>query len=186
VTNGSAALVFDTGPMRHFALRGWLGVLKFVAAERRVVIPESVAVELNEQCIAEPVLRQVVDADWVKIDRSDDLAFVLAFADFERRLVGSSGENRGECGVLALGKTRGYEIVIDDGVARQIASEESQSPGLKVTTTLALLCDAIRQGKLTVPMVEQLADDLLSGDYYLPFGPGGFRRWSMEEGLLEL
>ena len=34
-------------------------------------------------------------------------------------------------------------------------------------------------------MVESLADDLIAGDDYLPFGPGGFRKWACEEGLIE-
>lgn len=56
--------------------------------------------------------------------------------------------------------------------------------GLDITGTLGLLCTAIRPGQLTVPMVEQLADDLLSGTYFLPFGSGGFRRWAEDQGLL--
>ena len=31
------ALVFDTGPLRHFAINGWLGVLRFIAGERPVL-----------------------------------------------------------------------------------------------------------------------------------------------------
>jgi hypothetical protein len=33
-------------------------------------------------------------------------------------------------------------------------------------------------------MVEQLADNLLEGKYYMPFGPGGFRQHVLENGLL--
>lgn len=175
--NTADRLTFDTGPLRHFALRGWLGVLKFVAGDREVVIPESVEVELSQQRHTNPALAQIFDADWISVDRSDDTTFLAAFATYEKRLV-ANGRNRGECGVLALGKTRGDTLVLDDGVPRRIASEE----GLEVTGTLGLLCTAIRQHQLTVLMVEQLADDLMAGNYFLPFGPGGFRRWAMEEG----
>lgn len=51
-------------------------------------------------------------------------------------------------------------------------------------STLTLLCDGIRQGKLTVGMVEQVADDLIAGDYYLPFGRGGFRYWALEQAMI--
>lgn len=34
-------------------------------------------------------------------------------------------------------------------------------------------------------MVEALADDLISGEYHLPFGSGGFRTWALEQGLIE-
>lgn len=81
-----AALVFDTGPLRHFAVHGWLGVLKFVAGDRRVVIPESVEQELKRQVHDVPALRQVLDARWIEVDRSGDLPFLLAFARYEERL----------------------------------------------------------------------------------------------------
>lgn len=49
--------------------------------------------------------------------------------------------------------------------------------------TLALLCDAIRDNLLTVPLVSAVADDLLENEYRLPFGPGGFAGWAEREGL---
>jgi hypothetical protein len=33
-------------------------------------------------------------------------------------------------------------------------------------------------------MVEQVADDLIAGDYYLPFGRGGFRYWALEQAMI--
>lgn len=173
-------LVFDTGPLRHFALRGWLGVLKFLTGTREVLIPESVEDELRRQSHEHPVLQQVLEADWVTVDRSDDIPYLAAFARYEARLV-ADGKNLGECGVLALGSTYGYELVLDDAVPRQIAQDE----GLNVTATLPLLCQAIRMKQLTVPLVEALADDLIVGSYYLPFGPGGFRQWALENGLID-
>lgn len=173
------ALVFDTGPLRHFALNGWLGVLKFVAAERRVVMPESVEIELKDQRASYPALALVLDADWIAVERADDVAFLETFAVYAQRLVAGT-KNRGECGVLALGKTRGYEIVVDDGEARRIATTES----IAMTGTLGLLCSAVREGQLTVATVEALADDLMTTKYRLPFGRGGFRAWAGREGLI--
>lgn len=180
MTPESDAIVFDTGPLRHFAVEGWLGVVKFLAGDRPVLIPESVERELRQQERDTVVLRQLLDAEWITVDRSNDIAFLAAFARYEDRLVVDE-RNRGECGVLALGDVRGFEVVLDDSVARTIAEEH----GVRVTATLPLLCAAIREGKLTVPMVESLADDLLAGDYYLPFAPGGFRQWAIQEGLIE-
>lgn len=178
----SSPLVFDTGPLRHFALRGWLGALKFLTRDGGLIIPESVLDELTAQSHHEPDLRQIIEADWITVDRSDDIAFVAAFAAYEQRLVRQGdSKNRGECGVLALGKTRGLQMVLDDAIPRAIAGEE----GLDVTATLPLLCQAIRAEELTVAMVEHLADELLAGDYYFPFGPGEFRRWAQEQGLID-
>lgn len=161
--------VFDTGPLRHFTQQGWLGVLTFLTRECDVLIPESVEVELKHQAHTLPALAQVLDASWVRVDRSDDIPFLREFATFEQRLaVGSV--NRGECGVLALGRTRGHILVIDDAVARQVATEHQ----LRIRGTLGLLCQAIREKQLAVPMVEAVADDLISGDHRLPFTRGGF------------
>ncbi|WP_454117859.1 nucleotide-binding protein [Microbacterium lacticum] len=172
-------LVFDTGPLRHFALQQWLGVLKYLSKDHEVMIPESVEGELKEQSRTDPELRQVLDAEWITVDRSTDLAYLQAFAGFER-LLAAGGRNTGECGVLALGKARGHELIIDDRVARKHA----QRSGLDARGTLALLCDAIRAEKLTVAMVSDLADDLMTGEYRLPFAKGAFARWAGENGLI--
>lgn len=177
MTQPSDATVFDTGPLRHFAVQGWLGVLKFLTADRGIAIPESVEYELRRQVHEIPAVRQVLDADWIFVDRSDDLPFLLAFAKYEQRLA-TGEQNRGECGVLALGEVRGLEVVLDDSSPRAIAEAAS----IRVTATLPLLCRGIRESQLTVPMVESLADDLLAGVYYLPFRKGGFRQWALQEG----
>lgn len=95
-------LVFDTGPLRHFAAQGWLRALEFLAGDRPIVVPESVERELRHQAHELPALNQVLDAPWITVDRSDDIAFLARFATYEERLaVGET--NLGECGVLALG-----------------------------------------------------------------------------------
>jgi predicted nucleic acid-binding protein len=71
--------------------------------------------------------------------------------------------------------------VIDDSTARAVAEEKK----LRVTTTVQILCDAVRAKKLTTAMVEELADHLLENEYYLPFSKGGFRNHVLTEGLLE-
>lgn len=174
------ALVFDTGPLRHFAMQGWLGVLRFLAGERPVYIPDSVERELCSAAEHVPAVRAVLDADWIHIHRSISRDFVEAFAHYADRLV-VGDKNLGECGVLAMGQIYKCEVVIDDATPRTIAEEK----GIQVMATVPLLCDAIRAQKLTTVMVEALADTLLEGEYYLPFGPGGFRQHVLENGLLD-
>jgi predicted nucleic acid-binding protein len=82
--------------------------------------------------------------------------------------------------VLALAATIGGSAVVDDGAARKAAADHA----VPLRPTLSLLCDAIRQGLLTVSLVSALADDLLTSNYRLPFGPGGFERWAKGEGQL--
>lgn len=49
MTQPSDELVFDTGPLRHFAQQGRLGVLKFLTGDRAVIIPPSDEDELKKQ-----------------------------------------------------------------------------------------------------------------------------------------
>ncbi|GAA1912513.1 hypothetical protein GCM10009716_22890 [Streptomyces sodiiphilus] len=57
------------------------------------------------------------------------------------------------------------------------------TPARTVRRTLGLLCDAIREGLLTVPSVSAPADDLLASQYRLPFKHGGFAEWCEREGV---
>ncbi|ASW57974.1 nucleotide-binding protein [Plantactinospora sp. KBS50] len=166
--------------MRHFATNGWLGVLRFLAEGRPVYIPDSVERELDHAAEYVSAARAVLDADWIHVHRSTDPEYGNAFGHYFDRLV-VDGKNLGECGVLAMGQIYGCEVVIDDATPRVIAEEK----GIQVTATVPLLCEAIRAKRLTTAMVEALADDLLEGNYHLPFGPGGFRQHVLENGLLD-
>ncbi|GAA1861310.1 hypothetical protein GCM10009715_05960 [Paeniglutamicibacter psychrophenolicus] len=81
------AWVFDTGPMRHFALQGWLGVLRFLADGREVYIPDSVERELMQAAAELPAVGTVLDADWIRVFRSVDEGFSRSFGEFHDRLV---------------------------------------------------------------------------------------------------
>lgn len=180
MTDPSQVWVFDTGPLRHFTVNGWLRTIKFLADSNHasVIIPESVASEISDQQHSIPELSQILVSPWIRVDRSTDIAVSSAFARYEERLAKGS-KNRGECGVLALGKAYGYTLILDDEAPRLIG----QSEGMDVRVTLQLLCDAIRQRQLSVKMVDDLADDLVEGKYFLPIERGGVpsvgpgRRW---------
>ena len=49
---------------------------------------------------------------------------------------------------------------------------------------MALMHEAVQDGLLTVRLVSALADDLLRGEYRLPFPHGGYEKWAAENGLL--
>lgn len=64
------AWIFDTGPLKHFTMHGWLGVSRFLAEERPVYIPDSVERELNNATEHVSAVRAVLDADWIHVHRS--------------------------------------------------------------------------------------------------------------------
>lgn len=172
--------VLDAGPLSQFARSQWLGVLKAVLSEVRVVIPDVVETELREGLAQYHHLQAVLDASWIEVVPLDTDEQLFAFSRYAERLVGANGRNIGECGVLALAETTpNATAVLDDRVARKLAEQRK----VEVRGTLGLLCEAIRQGLLTVPLVSAVADDLLEHSYRLPFGPGGFAQWAEREGL---
>jgi predicted nucleic acid-binding protein len=172
-------LVFDTGPLSHLAQQGWLGVLRFVTGERTAIIPEAVVAELREGLPGRPHLRLVLDATWIEHRDLVTDAETAAFREFSRLLV-VGGRNRGEAAVLAYAREHGGIAVLDDGPGRKAATAR----GVQCQGTLALLCEAVREGQLTLPLISALADHLLESEYRLPFSRGGFEQWARKNDLL--
>jgi len=171
---GQEVLVFDTGPLSHFAKESWLGCLRAVVGTRQAVIPDTVVRELQDGSHRHRHLQAVLDASW--IEQRELTTELEEFATFSALLVGSDGRNVGEAGVLAYAKAHGATAVIDDGAARKAAKDHQVS----CQGTLGLLCASVREGLLTLDLVSELADHLLEGDYRLPFGPGDFKIWASE------
>jgi hypothetical protein len=95
------ALVFDTGPLSHFAKQQWLGVLRAVVNDRDALIPDAVEVELLAGVGSHPHLQFVLDASWLQPVELVGEVELEAYAKFSRYLV--VGErNRGEAAVLTL------------------------------------------------------------------------------------
>ncbi|MFD0557457.1 hypothetical protein ACFQ3B_10455 [Stackebrandtia endophytica] len=171
-------LVFDTGPLSHFAEAGWLSVLRSVAGDTPVVIPEVVAGELRRGAGSHQHLQLVLNAPWIQHRVLDSPEEISAYGHFASLLV-SGNRNAGEAAVLAYASIHRGTAVIDDRVDRRAA----HAAGVSCRGTLALLCDAIRAGLLTLPLVEQLADHLLETHYRLPFPSGGFAEWAAKNDL---
>lgn len=178
----TSAYVFDTGPLSHFARGGWLGALKFLTEGKPAWVPEAVVRELADGQHQYQHLGLVLAADWLGRDRSDDLALLVRTAQYEARLA-AGGRNRGECAVLALAGVRGWTAVIDDSEARKIARADA----ISYTTTIQLLCQAIKSKQMTASSCAAIADDLVRTAYRLPFGSGQeFLDWAVREGVLDI
>ncbi len=171
-------LVFDTGPLSHFARADLLGVLKLVVGKRRAIMPEAVVDELKEGLYIDSRIQAVLDADWIERRAITNDLEREAFAKFARRLV-SGDRNVGDAAVLTLAQTIPARAVIDDWEACDIANKERVS----ISRTLKLLCEAIRSGILTLDSVGEIADELIQTEYRLPFKLGEFKTWAARENL---
>lgn len=172
-------LVFDTGPLCHFAQENWLGVLKAVVGKRTAVIPDVVAEELRIGAARDRRIHAVLDATWIGLRELRTDEEITAFTRFSTLLV-RGDHNLGEAAVLALASTCGGTAVVDDGAARRAARQHR----VAMKPTLALLCEAVRSGLLTIELASACADDLVTGQYRVPFRPGEFEKWARENLLL--
>ena len=178
-TGDSTPFVFDTGPLCHFAKAGWLGILKAVIGNQSAIIPDAVLDELKRGTQSDPRIQPILDAEWIQCHVLDTDAEIRAFSLYASILV-SGNRNIGEASVLALAETLPGVAVIDDAAGRRAATAAQ----VECRPTLTLLCDAIREGLLTLPLVSALADDLLASEYRLPFKAGEFECWAAENDLL--
>jgi len=175
----TSGLVVDTGPLSHLAKAGCLSILRSVAGKRNVIIPDAVEDELRRGAHSEPHLNQVLDAEWIMRCSLESGPELAAFGKFASRLV-AGDRNVGEAAVLAYAEVHNVCAIIDDGAGRKAAREY----GIQLLPTLALLCEGIRGGLLTVQFVSDIVDYLIETEYRLPFGPGEFVRWADEHDLL--
>ena len=171
-------LVFDTGPLSHFARADILGVLKSVVGPRHAVMPEAVVTELSQGVHLDYRIQAVLDADWMEHRAIETATEVDAFARFADLLV-SGDDNIGDAAVLALAETMPARAVIDDWVACEIARKGR----IAFCRSLNLLCEAVHSELLTLDFVSEIADELIRTNYRLPFGPGEFKAWTARQNL---
>ncbi len=137
-------LVFDAGPISHFARADILGVLKSVVGSRRAVVPQAVVAELRQGAYMNYRIQAALDADWLEHRAIETSIEIVSFAKFADLLVWD-GRNIGEAAVLALAETMPARAVIDDRVACEVAKQE----GIVFSRTLNLLCESVRSKLLT-------------------------------------
>ena len=79
--------VFDTGPLSHFALAGWLGALKAVVAGRSALIPDVVADELRTGADRDNRISAVLLSSWIEVRelQTDDARKAADSNHVERR-----------------------------------------------------------------------------------------------------
>jgi predicted nucleic acid-binding protein len=143
-----------------------------VVGSRQAIVPDMVVEELRTFAHRDPGIESLLAAPWLEHYPLAGHRERLLYGKYASLLV-EGDRNRGEAAVLAVADAVGGKAVLDDMVARNIATRH----GIDRTGTLGLLCAAIDGGLLTVALVSALADDLISGRYRLPFAPGGFEKW---------
>lgn len=172
--------VMDTGPLSHFAQAGWLGVIKLLAPDNRIIVPDGVERELRAGIGARPWLSLVLDQDWIEVQPVQTEGELAVYARYANQLVGEDGRNTGECGVLALAEVHHRIAIVDDRAACKLGADR----GVTIMRTLKLLFEGINSGHLSSQAVGAIADDLLITEYRIPVPRGGAIQWGIDNGLI--
>ncbi|MHA6618927.1 hypothetical protein [Pseudonocardia sp. DLS-67] len=134
-------------------------------------VPATVVQELAGHGVARPA--------WAEEVHVDGLAEIVAFAAWSQRIV-SGPHNRGEAAVIAWAESHSAIAILDDKDARLVA----QQLGLDAHGSIWLLCQAINAGTLTARNATAYFDAVTAAGARMPFGQGGFERWTRGQGLI--
>lgn len=104
-----------------------------------------------------PRLSKILTAAWL-----GEPVRSFAVADIERIRLALGGKPRdrrhlGEAATIAAARTGGYVVAVDDYDATRYATAQ----GLSTTTTIALLRDSVRAGRLTPIEAKALCDSMI-------------------------
>lgn len=173
------AIVFDTGPLAHFAQAGLLDVLEMLVGEQHALMPMQVVEELRAGMSREPALGSALDAEWIEHYELATYREIRELARFSERL-GSGKRNLGEAAVLALASSISAQAMVDDRIAYRIA----QNTGISCKRALAMLCEGINSRLLTRHHASSIVDGLIATEYWLPCERGAFIPWAIDNKLI--
>jgi predicted nucleic acid-binding protein len=141
-------IVSDTSPLSNLAMVDHLFLLKEIY--QTVVIPKSVAEELENAQVDEPRIAAVLSLDWVAIRTAQNVLLISELQN-ERLL------DRGESEAIALAlELKAEELLIDERLGRR----EAARLGLSMTGVLGVLLIAKRRG--LIPTIRPVMDELIT------------------------
>ncbi|GLW97100.1 hypothetical protein [Microtetraspora sp. NBRC 16547] len=173
------SLVFDAMCLSHFARAERLDVLRDMLVGASCLTTHVVRQELREGAREHPLLRDVLDADWLGVARLDSLEEIGCFAKWVQR-VGSSDRNLGEASVFSAAELRGGIAITDDRDAVVVG----RTHGLEVHGTVWLLASACQDGKISEVGAGNIIDALVMTGMRLPCSGAMFGCYARRYGLL--
>lgn len=141
-------IVSDTTPIITLMKMGHLDILKRLYG--KVLIPNAVYMELtgNEKFVTEA--SQVIDSDFLEVDKVDNEVAVMILQEV-------SGLDAGESEAIVMANNRKADLlVMDEHKGRSVAKKM----GLPITGTIGLLLKAFDEGMLTVGDIEECIEKL--------------------------
>ncbi|WP_349829274.1 hypothetical protein [Brevibacterium litoralis] len=173
--------MIDTSVFTHIARAEHLDTLRDLAPGEIVVIPTDVHDEIQRGRELHTGIPDPSALPWLTLTALSDEE-VLTQLQVKAELGGSSLKNLGECAVIACAEHRGLTALLDD---RQ-AIAQAKVHGVPHHDTLWLVIEAYATTfDHDRTAAEQMVDDLLATDMYLPVDSGeSLFAWAYTEGLL--
>lgn len=140
-------VISDTSPLSNLALVDSLFLLKEIYTT--VVIPQTVAEELENGRENDSRISAVLSLDWIEVKQATDIELI---SELRKNYLLDKGE--AEAIALAL-ELKADELLIDERLGRQ----EATRLGLAITGVLGILLVAKSRG--LIPAIRPLIDDLI-------------------------
>ena len=173
-------LVIDSSPLNYFARSNQLPVLEKLLSGKQCLITNAVEEELLRGGTKHAQLYQPSAQSWISVVDEKALDYLVLFSEYHGRL-GGGPRNVGESTTLAYAEFHDIVAVVDDRAGRKQGSER----GVKLTGTLELICEGIRNGLLVSAQAVRIVDLLHDHEAFLPCRGADFVEWARVEGLLE-
>ncbi|MFI2233235.1 hypothetical protein [Nocardia testacea] len=173
----------DTSTFTHFCRAGHQDVLRRLAPQGLILIPDTVQSEVEDGRDNGYDIPSIAELPWVEVGV---LTFEEAYTqlDIKVDMPSMKGDgprkNLGECAVLACAVHRQMVAVIDDGDARSQARQR----GVRFVTSMWIIAEAYKTlGDIDSGAAERIYESLLATDMRLP-AVESFVQWAYEVGLL--
>ncbi len=137
-------VVSDTSPIINLSVIGYLHLLPQLFGT--VIIPEQVYEEIVYKGRGEPGSKEIENADWISIQKSQDQDFI---EKLDKIL------DKGESSAIALAiELKAKYLLIDESLGREVAKKYN----LHVTGLIGILFEAKKQGLITkvIPLIDRL------------------------------
>ncbi|BBZ09320.1 hypothetical protein MDOR_34890 [Mycolicibacterium doricum] len=178
-----ARWVMDTSTFTHFCRAGHLDILRRLAPQGLILIPDTVMSEVEAGRDLGYDIPAISDLDWVEIGvltSEEEIDQLLIKADLPAHKDDAPTKNLGECAVLACAVHRQMVAVIDDGDASAVA----RFRGVRYVNSMWIIAEARKRlGDVDSETAEQIYTDLLATEMRLP-RVESFIGWAYRMGLL--
>lgn len=175
--------MMDTSTFTHFCRAGQHDLLRRLAPQGLILIPDTVASEVQAARDLDHDIPSIADLAWVELGvltPEEEMRQLLIKADMPSGKGDSPRKNLGECAVLACAIHRGMVAAIDDGDARTQARNRS----VQYITSMWIIARAYKTlDDVDSDAAERIYEDLVATDMRLP-RVESFIGWAYEVGLL--